>query len=383
MTTTKKNSFSRRLNLFRFAFGFRDHKYFKTAARRADIDLSQGHFADLFRSYIHKYWDDYETPGGWSSSDDIARAAPTDTTITRWLRGQSKPSRKQLPGIVAALNKILSDARSDAAFLKSKRTQDESLIKPKFKFHVENIDSTQMPGHQVAEAMGFPIDKFDDWWMEASGPSVMSSLSSTARGFLGVYYVYRLHADEDGGLQQDMLVIFENESRDGLRALLVGSSEPPWRGDVVLGQNTISVLLKRTGDIIGTQINAMSLVYRNGSDMLHGFRTRIVDGNVFNIAAYRVIIMKSDDSDLAGYVNDNLEEDHVAAGLMFLSKEISAKELAGLPELAMTREALMAPQPEFSDFDYIEKRSHNIFGLTRALTGAVGGGSTEESARSS
>jgi len=368
MTQNHDKLFAKRLNLIRFAFGFRDHKHFRAGAKSTGIDLGQGHFADLFRKYSCGNWDKFTVPEGWSRSEDIAQSAPTDTTITRWLRGESHPSRKQLPGIVAVLNAILSDARADDAFLGTKHVEDTFLIKPKFVFDVKNVDPEETAGRHFAEAMVFDITLFDNWWKDASGPSVESKLNVMERTFLGIYFVYRLYAEKNAAMQQDVLVVYQNEARDGLRALLVGSTEIPWRGDITLGRSTVSALLRREGDLIGTQINIMSLAHRGGAELMHGFRTRIVHGAEFNIAAYRVILSKRNDVAHEKYLEDDLDNDQVAMSLMSSSKLISDRDYSSDPQLQLIRDALLATQPKFPEFELDERRSHNIFGLPKELT---------------
>ena len=314
MTTPQDNRFARRLNLIRYAFGFRDHEHFTAKKRRAEIDLSRGKFAELLWDYMERHWADLEIPEGWPA-EDVSKVLPRHETATRWFRDETQPSSKQLPGIVAALNKMLIDARNGEAFLTAKGATGRFQIDERFNFDVLNVDPKRKPGHQLAKEMGFRVEEFDEWWAEASNGANGSLLATEQLKFVGAYLIFRLHAEQDAVLQRDLVFIYENEERNGLRGVLIGSTEPPWRGDFELGRSTLSATMKRTSDFHGTQINTISLAHRGGANILHGFRTRIVEGIDSNIACYRVLMLKAEEERYASYLTEDLDDDIVLRGL--------------------------------------------------------------------
>ena len=318
----------------------------------------------MLRDYIGRYWGDFELPDGWSD-ENVASAPPVDATVTRWLRGERTPTEKQLPGIVAALNKILDDHKASSSFLRSKGAEaDAAIASKRFRFDIDNIDVSKTPGHILAKSMGFIVEGFDDWWVDVSGPDNPSKLSSLETKLLGVYLCFRQHANESKGLQRDAVIFYENEERDGLRALLIGAGEPYWRGDVLIGRSTVSVLLQRQDELNGKQINTLSMLYDDDNvTVLHGYRTRVIKEVARNIGAYRVFLHKLADEKWESYLDENLEDDMVVRGMASFSEEIQKSAETASSFLQNIRGMLETAQMEIPGDDLIEKPSHDIFGL--------------------
>ncbi|MEO1015132.1 MAG: hypothetical protein AAFX08_08085 [Pseudomonadota bacterium] len=374
--TKRRRQLHKRLNLIRFAFGFRDHAYFKPKDSRTGIDLAHGNFATAFKDAIWRAWTREELLKAFGGAGDgIKYDPPADATVDRWLRGETDPGADQYPGIAHALNWMLSHARTSPGYLKSKGVADEPLIAAKFSFDAASVDPRTTSDRELAEDMGFDIGVFDEWWDHAGASNQASKLSQVESRLVGFYHSYRLHAEKDGGLQQDVILIKENDARDGLRALMVGNSEPPWRGDLVVGRNTASSMLIRSNMYIGTQVNTISLAHvEKAPGLLFGFRSRIIEESSNYIAAYRMLLVRAEEPRYQAYLDEDIDDIEEADDGRLL-RELSgmARPIDLAAESVNEETKLIAdilrepPRREIADVEYDDRASHNIFGLTRQV----------------
>ncbi len=359
----KTRQFHNRLNRIRYAFGFLRHEHHDSGDKKGQPDPSKGAFPSLFFRHMQKAW--AELGAGADG------APPSDVTVKRWFTGETDPAADKYPGIVRVLNTILTLARKDPNFLKNAGATGDFLFDEKFYFSEENLNQGNEP-HKLAEQIGFPIGDYEEWWGKAEIFSLKNGLDASAQKYVGVYFAFRFPSDQQdySRLRQGVVVIKMSKEGAGLELSFIGSRDgPPWTGGLQKGQNTLSALISRSNEEIGTHINTVTLVHDSAyPNILHGFRTRIVERNTRHIAAYRLILWRPDDEDLQEFTKENLEDDNVLDVLKAHVRELEVGA-PGQPEIIQHIADSLAEEQssEIDDHPQFQKNSHNLFSLRGGL----------------
>ncbi len=362
--------FHRRLNLIRFAFGFRDYAHYRNGANQGRIDLAAGAFANLFKSVAFSAWRRLPPPPGVDPSQ-ASPDHPQETTMDRWLRGVSDPYAKQHHGVVFVLNAMLAAARQDPDYLIDAGAVDPMAFNEHYAFSVEDLDPIALEPRFFAEKMGFDIRLFDEWWTgaQAAADRDTSTIPNPARQYIGFYYGYQHHAEDKDEIQRHVYLVHENAARDGLQLFVAGPAEQVWEGDLVMGQNAFSAVVSKHDETLGLQANTVSLAHDDGNpDLLHGFRTRTIEKAPRHIASYRVLLLRMREARYEVFSSEDLSDQAVRDELLSLATSIDPAAPGGDPVARIMAEGLSAPQVSEIDFkDYPEKPSHNLFSMNRAL----------------
>ncbi|MEM1193669.1 MAG: hypothetical protein AAGH42_09795 [Pseudomonadota bacterium] len=308
--------FSQRLELISFALGFTEFGHHRRGKLKGQIDPWTGQFAALFIKEMYEAWNEEMPRPDAYPDDDYAKIPPqgkNNETERRWFRGETNPQQKQLPGIVETLQTILTKARDQdhhTNYLTNEHADDDVKMKnTRFIFTWQLLDPAKTPFRKLASEMGVDISAYDEWKAGATSKVEDELYDKKLRRYRGYYHAYRFHADEENVLQQNVVVIREARTFAGLEMYFFGDDDIPWYGEISRGQNTLSVLLKRTGGPDGDHVNTMSLVYEEKiPNLLHGFRSRILNKNPRHIAAYRIILIKQEDERYDSMIDADFSE---------------------------------------------------------------------------
>ncbi len=222
---------------------------------------------------------------GWEEVG-LKEKVPDKNTIRRWFKGDTSVSNENRNGVVKTIALI---------------TQG------RVKF--EEADLTKSV-HDLATKYDKSLDEFNEWKRirdeeadDKQTPALVPrrGLNDDERQVLreigGVSLSYRHHT-KDRRLRRTVLVVRENAVGSGIEIALIGPSGNPWRGRLTVGSQTLTARLERTGRGQALQVNTISIFdEERPSGIYAGIRTRVSDGALKFIAAYRLLIVRRKDLD--------------------------------------------------------------------------------------